>query len=80
MHKYDTFVYLCKISSNVGNTFFFCPCVLRNDCIVLWPCVCFMLCVTGKWLSADAKVCSIKCFDCAVNDPSYLDVDGKFKI
>ena len=39
-----------------------------------------MLCVTGKWLLSAAKVRSIECFKCALNDPIYFDVDGKLKI
>ena len=39
-----------------------------------------MLCVTGKWPSLAAKVRSIDCFECALNGPIYLDVDGKLEI
>ena len=39
-----------------------------------------MLGVTGKWLSSAAEVRSIKCFECALNDPIYFDVDGKLEI
>ena len=59
---------------------FFCPCVLRNVRICIAARVRFMLCVTGKWLSSAAKVRSIECFECALNDPIYLDVDGKLEI
>ena len=59
---------------------FLCPCVLRYDRICIVACVWHMLCVTGKWLSSAAKVRSIECFECALNDPIYLDVDGKLEI
>ena len=59
---------------------FFCPCVLRNDRICNVACVWLMLCATGKWPSLAAKVHSIDCFECALNDPIYLDVDGKLEI
>lgn len=38
-----------------------------------------MLCDTGKLRSADAKVCSITCFEYALDDQIYFDVDGQLK-
>ena len=83
MHKYDTFVFVCIISFNVGSPVF----SVRVSCVTVAVCISFIgalfvqfACVTGKWLSADAKVCSIKYFECALNEPLHLEVDRKLKI